>query len=129
MRTLALEVNWLFYGLVVLFIYLLRVTFQAFSLPDSVIQLLTFVPLVSTGLVLYLSLSDKRFLHVDKAGVSYKCGFKTRYLHREQISSIKCCSLLLIEIPVVQLTDGKQVYFFSWRIDKQARSKALALLS
>ena len=129
MRTLALEVNWLFYGLIVLFIYLLRVTFQAFSLPDGVIQLLTIVALASTGLVLFLSLSDKRFLHVDKAGVSYKCGFKTRYLHREQIASIKCCSWLLVDIPVVQLTDGKQVYFVSWRIDQQARSKALALLS
>lgn len=31
MRTIVLEVNWLFYGLIVLFIYLLRVTFQALS--------------------------------------------------------------------------------------------------
>ena len=70
MRTLALEVNWLFYGLIVLFIYLLRVTFQALSPPDGVIQLFTLMALASIGLVLYLSLSDKHFLHFDKAGLA-----------------------------------------------------------
>ncbi|WP_419149462.1 hypothetical protein [Pseudoalteromonas 'SMAR'] len=70
MRTIVLEVNWLFYGLIVLFIYLLRVTFQALSLPDGVIQLFTLMALASIGLVLYLSLSDKHFLHVDKAGLA-----------------------------------------------------------
>ncbi|ODB35477.1 hypothetical protein BB427_17315 [Pseudoalteromonas sp. BMB] len=128
MRTLELEINWHFYVLALSLIWLGNALFSILDIPSSLLQIVTLTLLFFTLSLLVLSLTGKRFLHIDKAGVSYNFFGKTKYIHAEHIKTIKLCSFGILSIPEVHLDDGHMIRFFSWKMNHDELHKAISLL-
>ncbi|MCG9761017.1 MULTISPECIES: hypothetical protein [Pseudoalteromonas] len=128
MRTLELEVNWLFYVFTLALIWLSNTLLSILDIPSLLLQLITLIPLLLILATLGLSLTGKRFLHIDKAGVSYNFFDKARYLHAEHIQAIRLRSWSILSIPEVQLDDGRVIRFFSWKMNADELVKAKSLI-
>lgn len=128
MRTLELEINWLFYVFALALIWLGNILLSILNIPSPLLQLVTLIPLLLTLAILALSLTGKRFLHIDKAGVSYNFFDKTHYLHAEHIQAIRLRSLGILSVPEVQLDDGRIIRFFSWKMNSDELLKAESLV-
>lgn len=128
MRTLELEINWLFYVFALALIWLGNILLSILNIPSPLLQLVTLIPLLLTLATLALSLTGKRFLHIDKAGVSYNFFDKTHYLHAEHIQAIRLRSLGILSVPEVQLDDGRIIRFFSWKMNSDELLKAESLV-
>lgn len=128
MRTLELEINWLFYVLTLSLIWLGNELFSILAIPSSLLQIVTLILLLFTLTTLALSLTGKRFLHIDKAGVSYNFFGKTHYIHAEHIQAIRLRSLGVLSIPEVYLDDGRIIRFFSWKMNGDELLKAENLI-
>ncbi|GEK08113.1 hypothetical protein [Pseudoalteromonas peptidolytica] len=128
MRTIELEINWLFYALSLSLIWLGHVVFSTFSIPASMLQIVTMLLLLSVLTTLAFSLTGKRFLHIDKVGVSYSCFGKTHYIHAEHIKSIKLRSFGVLSIPAVYLDNGTVKRFLSWKMTREELNKADTIL-
>ncbi|CAM3807141.1 MULTISPECIES: hypothetical protein [Pseudoalteromonas] len=128
MRTLELEINWLFYVLALSLIWLGNELFFILDTPSSLLQIVTLTLLFFTLTILILSLTGKRFLHIDKAGVSYNFLGKTHYIHTEHIQAIRLRSLGIVSLPEVYLDDGRIIRFFSWKMNRDELLKAESLV-
>ncbi|WP_440054729.1 hypothetical protein ACSLBF_00690 [Pseudoalteromonas sp. T1lg65] len=129
MKTLDLNVNWLF------FVVAFSVVFFVYSVGMSVGVAVTLMKVLAMAgaafvlLFLILGLTHKRFLHVDRAGVSYRWLGRTRYLAKEDVVKVEQVSLGLVKVPRVHLVDGKCKTFYSWSITDQQQQRASTLLS
>ncbi|KJY86974.1 hypothetical protein CWB89_08800 [Pseudoalteromonas piscicida] len=128
MRTLELEINWLFYVLALSLIWLGNALFSILDIPSSLLQIVTLILLFFTLSLLVLSLTGKRFLHIDKAGISYNFFGKTHYIHTEHIQAIRLRSLGIVSLPEVYLDDGRIIRFFSWKMNRDELLKAESLV-
>ncbi|ASD68663.1 hypothetical protein [Pseudoalteromonas piscicida] len=128
MRTLELEINWLFYVLALLLIWLGNELFSILDIPSLLLQIVTLILLFFTLTILLLSLTGKRFLHIDKAGISYNFLGKTHYIHTENIQAIRLRSFGIVSLPEVYLYDGRVIRFFSWKMNRDELHKAISLL-
>ncbi|OHU91811.1 MULTISPECIES: hypothetical protein [Pseudoalteromonas] len=129
MRTVDLAVNWRLYGV---FLVLSLGLFTLSSIPVAgtiTLSVLCYGLLGASLVSLILALSDKRFVHIDKAGVSYSFGFGTHYIHSEDIISIKRKRAYLLTVVQIQIKAGVMKSFYCWDLSDSDFSRAEQLLA
>ena len=118
MKTIDLTVNWIFYSLLIsigAFTYGLSLKLVALSQTLTVISLILFFCIFCS---LSLALSNRRYVHIDKAGLSYSLGLNTHYLPTDSIENIRVSSLGIVKVLTVKRYDESSVSFYSWRISE-----------
>ncbi|MEJ6474252.1 hypothetical protein [Pseudoalteromonas piscicida] len=123
MRTLELEVNWLFYALALALVWLCEVLGNAIGVYASLIQGGAVALLIAIVVAFAFSFMGTYFLHIDKAGISYKLLGTTQYIHADHIKKITLLNLGLVNIPVVHLDDGRKIRFFCWKMTQSELSR------
>ncbi|CAM4058104.1 hypothetical protein [Pseudoalteromonas byunsanensis] len=129
MRTVDLTVNWPLYSV------FLTLCFGLFALSSmleggtNTLSMLCYALLTITLVPLFLTLSDKRFVHIDKAGVSYSLGLGTYYIHSDDIVRIQRKSFSLLTLIQVQMKTGKVRSFYSWTLSAPDFIRAEQLLA
>ncbi|MCF6436445.1 hypothetical protein [Pseudoalteromonas sp. MMG022] len=129
MRTVDLTVNWRLYG-VFLILGLGLFTLCSISATGTITLSVLCYGLLGASLVsIVLALSDKRFVHIDKAGVSYSFGLGTHYIHSEDIISIKRKRVYLLTVVQIQIKAGAMKSFYCWDLSDSDFSRAEQLLA
>lgn len=85
--------------------------------------------LVLSVILVCLIQTNKLFVHIDKAGVSYGVGFAVKYIHQESIQSIQKRSGLFGDVLQVRTHEGKVYHFYAWQVSDTDLAKAERLLA
>lgn len=93
------------------------------------LRFLGFAGLFLTGLVLYLEQSNKLFVHIDKAGISYGLIFQTKYIHQESIQAVTKKPGIFGSVLQVSITGDKVKRFYCWQLRDDEFAKSERLLS
>ncbi|NOU51211.1 hypothetical protein HG263_11805 [Pseudoalteromonas sp. JBTF-M23] len=129
MKTVDLSVNWLLYGV---FLLLCGSLFSLVSMLESrvvTLSVLCYALLVASIVPLTLSILNKRFVHIDRAGISYSLGLGTRYILSEDIKHIQRKSFSLLTVLQVELHSGEVKSFYSWTLSEAGFARAEQLLA
>ncbi|CAH9065794.1 hypothetical protein PSECIP111951_03440 [Pseudoalteromonas holothuriae] len=129
MRTVDLSVNWLLYGLYLLGSFGL---FGFASMLDSgtvTISVMCYALIGASIFSLLLALFDKRFVHIDRAGISYSLGLSTHYIVTEDIEQIQRKRFFILTVLLVKKQSGEVKSFYSWSLSEAGFTKAEQLLA
>ncbi|AZZ99865.1 hypothetical protein [Pseudoalteromonas sp. R3] len=128
MRTIDLDISWfavlatlcgisLCYGMMIL------VALNGLASSLMVLALLV------VALVVLMTLTNKRFVHIDKAGICYRTWMKTQYVHADEIVSLERQKLGPLRCFKVVLGNNRKLAFPYWSIDDVELQRAARLLS
>ncbi|MBD1583297.1 hypothetical protein [Pseudoalteromonas sp. S16_S37] len=129
MRTVDLSVNWLLYGLFLLLcvsLFSLKPMFESAAMALSV---LCYVLLAASIIPIMLAILDKRFVHIDRAGISYSLGFGTHYILSEDIKHMQRKRFFLLTVLQIELHSGGVKSFYSWTLSDAGFVRAEQLLA
>ncbi|AOT06455.1 hypothetical protein [Pseudoalteromonas luteoviolacea] len=124
MKTINLQVNWYVYSLqliasVLLYIVLLHSGF------DIIAKVAGGSGAVVTMISLISSILGKKYVHIDKAGFSYRSWSpQVNYLHSDEISVLKVTKLLGAYVVSVEINANKQIAFPYWLANLEDVQKA-----
>ncbi|MDK1290557.1 hypothetical protein [Pseudoalteromonas umbrosa] len=123
MKTINLQINWYLYSIqlfvfVLLYVVLLNLGFV------TVAQALAGVGATWTMVSLISGIFGNTYVHIDKAGFSYRRGLTTCYLHSDEVVSLKATKVLNSYIVTVALKSNKQVSFPYWLASFEEIQKA-----
>jgi hypothetical protein len=83
----------------------------------------TFAGLIPTLLaILVFNKINLRSLYCYEPGICYKRVYGVRYINREEIKSISFKPCFANTILKVSLLNGKNKYFYNWRLDDKTRA-------
>jgi len=126
MKTVNLRINWYVYSIQILLTALFFTIFSSFGMSQ-----LAYLIMGVSALYIFISLlliqQKHRYVHIDRAGFSYKCLSKTCYLHSDEIAAIKVIKILGANTVSVELKSKKQVLFLFWSVDIEDVQKAAKL--
>ncbi|MCG7536047.1 hypothetical protein [Pseudoalteromonas sp. OOF1S-7] len=128
MRTIDLDISWFAVLATVCGISLCYVMMNLVAL-NSVASSLMVLSLASVGLIVLMTLTDKRFVHIDKAGICYRTWVKTQYVHADEIASLELQKLGPLQCLKVVLKNNRRLSFPYWSIDDAELSRAAQVLS
>ncbi|WP_046005823.1 hypothetical protein [Pseudoalteromonas rubra] len=128
MRTIDLDISWFAVLATVCGISLCYVMMNFMAL-NGVASSLMVLSLASVGLIVLLTLTNKRFVHIDKAGICYRTWVKIRYVHADEISSLELQKLGPLRCLKVTLKNSRRLSFPYWSIDNDELSRAAQILS
>ncbi|BBN83171.1 hypothetical protein PA25_31560 [Pseudoalteromonas sp. A25] len=129
MRTVDLSVNWLLFGIFLFACASLFFSVSALELNAFILSVLCYALLVASLIPLGLALLNKRFVHIDRAGISYSFGCGTRYILTEDIKHIQRKRFLLLTVLQVELQSGEMTFFYSWTVSEAGFARAEQLLA
>ncbi|MCG7564243.1 MULTISPECIES: hypothetical protein [Pseudoalteromonas] len=128
MRTIDLDISWFAILATVCGISLCYVMMNLVAL-HGVASSLVVVSLSGVALIVLMTLTDKRFVHIDKAGICYRTWVKTRYVHADEIASLELQKLGPLQCLKVVLHNNRRLSFPYWSIDDADLQKAAQVLS
>ncbi|KZW99345.1 hypothetical protein JL49_17610 [Pseudoalteromonas luteoviolacea] len=126
MKTINLRINWYIYSIQILLSVLLYILFSNFGISQVAILILGASTLFTVTSLLLIQLK-KRYVHIDRAGFSYKYLTKIHYLHSDEIAALKVIKILGANTISVELKSKKQVWFPFWTVDTDEMQKAAKL--
>ncbi|KZN40661.1 hypothetical protein N474_16085 [Pseudoalteromonas luteoviolacea CPMOR-2] len=126
MKTINLRINWFVYSIQILLTALFYILFSSLGV-SQVANLIVGASTLFIVTSLLLIQMKKRYVHIDRAGFSYKYLSKTHYLHHDEIAAIKVTKLLGANILSVELKSKKKVMFLFWSVDIEDIQKAAKL--
>ncbi|MBQ4839686.1 MULTISPECIES: hypothetical protein [Pseudoalteromonas] len=113
MKTINLQINWYVYSLQLMVFILLYVMFLKLDL-SMMAKLIGGVGSIATMLSVVSVIFGKKYVHIDKAGFSYRTFSRTCYLHSDDIKALKVTKIAGSYILSVQLQSNKQASFPYW---------------
>ncbi|KZN68657.1 hypothetical protein N473_00275 [Pseudoalteromonas luteoviolacea CPMOR-1] len=113
MKTINLQINWYIYLLQLIVSVLLYVVLLHSGL-EFVAKVLGGSGAALTMVTLISSIIGKKYVHIDKAGFSYRSWSQVNYLHSDEIAALKITKLLGAYIVSVELSSKKQIAFPYW---------------
>ncbi|MCO7190104.1 MULTISPECIES: hypothetical protein [unclassified Pseudoalteromonas] len=128
MRTIDLDISW-FAVLATLCGISLCYGMMTLVALNGIASSLMVLALLVVALVVVSTLTNKRFVHIDKAGICYRTWMKTQYVHADEIVSLERQKLGPLRCLRVVLSNNRKLAFPYWSIDDVELQKAAQLLS
>ncbi|MBQ4862133.1 hypothetical protein J8L98_10585 [Pseudoalteromonas sp. MMG013] len=129
MKTIDLTVNWIFYGVLFLFCFVIYGASQTFPALANILMITSYLLLSGIILLLYLAVVNRRYVHIDKAGLSYSLGLKTEYIPCDTIENIRVTRIMFIKILEISLSNNRKTQFYSWSISAEELERTRSILN
>ncbi|MBQ4844842.1 hypothetical protein [Pseudoalteromonas sp. MMG005] len=129
MKTIDLTVNWIFYGVLFLLCFVIYGASQTFPALANILMITSYLFLLGIILSLYLAVVNRRYVHIDKAGLSYSRGLKTQYIPCDTIANICVTRIMFIKILEISLSNNRKTQFYSWSISTEELARTRSILN
>ncbi|TMP40699.1 hypothetical protein CWB96_00865 [Pseudoalteromonas citrea] len=129
MKTIDLTVNWMFYSTLLLVCIIIYGVSQTSPLLSNILTISSYLLLAGVLVSLSLAVINRRYVHLDKAGISYSTGLNTQYIPSDAIVDIQLLQIGFIKVLEVQLSDHTKTRFYSWMMSNEELQRTKKIIS